>query len=196
MSRPDLSVVSGWRKRKRRRRALLAPDGFSAVPVSATQTFLSWNVSLSPNVFVDGYRIYRDSELIDSTSDVSYTDSLLTPGTMYTYSIEVFNTYGGSSSTDSIPVTTFVTVTPAAPTGLNAVALSDTEIALDWLASVDAVIGYKIYRDGVYIYSVTGTSYSDTGLTSGTQYSYEVLAYDASGNESTLSTPDLATTLT
>lgn len=85
---------------------------------------------------------------------------------------------------------------PSAPTNLNAVSASTSQIDLSWTASTDnvGVTGYKIYRNGSYLTSVTGTSYSNTGLSAGTSYTYYVKAYDAAGNESAASNSDTATT--
>ena len=46
---------------------------------------------------------------------------------------------------------------------------------------------YEIYRGGVQVAVVPGLSYTDTGLTNGTLYSYTVKARDAAGNVSTAS---------
>ena len=54
--------------------------------------------------------------------------------------------------------------------------------------------GYLVFRNGIRIADVKGTSYSDKGLAPGTTYSYRVAAYDAAGNVSAQSSPDSATT--
>lgn len=75
---------------------------------------------------------------------------------------------------------------PTVPTNLAAVAVSSTQINLTWTASTDnvGVTSYKIYRDGsaTPIATQTGTTYSDTGLTASTAYSYTVSACDADNN--------------
>jgi alpha-tubulin suppressor-like RCC1 family protein len=84
---------------------------------------------------------------------------------------------------------------PTAPTGLAATVASASQIDLGWNASSDdiGVVGYKLYRDGLYLRSVTGTTTSDTGLTSATSYCYMLTAYDAAGNESAQSNQVCAT---
>ena len=52
----------------------------------------------------------------------------------------------------------------------------------------------RIGRGATQVGDVTGTSYSDTGLTDGTAYSYTVRAYDVAGNTSTPSNTATATT--
>ncbi len=73
---------------------------------------------------------------------------------------------------------------PTVPANLVATAISETAIDLTWDASTDTgtgVAGYNIYRDGnlTPIATVTGTTYSDTGLAAETLYSYQVSAVDA-----------------
>ena len=86
---------------------------------------------------------------------------------------------------------------PTAPSNLVATAVSGTQITLSWSASTDdvGVFGYRIYSNGVPIQRVTTTSYVLGSLSPSTSYKFEVLAYDASGNKSGLSSPATATTL-
>ena len=90
---------------------------------------------------------------------------------------------------DSVPTPTPTDTTPpTAPTGLTATFNSTTNaIDLSWTAATDnvAVTGYRIYRDGALLPTVTavvGTTFSDAGV-AGT-HSYQVTAIDAAGNES------------
>jgi len=86
---------------------------------------------------------------------------------------------------------------PTAPTNLIATAISSSQVNLSWDASVDnkGVVGYRIYRNGFYLKSVTGVTTSDTALSSSTTYCYIVFAYDAANNESQQSTQVCATTM-
>lgn len=88
------------------------------------------------------------------------------------------------------------TTAPTVPSNLSASAMSSSQINLSWTASTDAVgvLGYHIYRGASLIGNSTTNSYSDTGLSPSTQYSYSVSAYDASGNESGISATSTATT--
>ena len=86
---------------------------------------------------------------------------------------------------------------PSTPTGLTATAQSSSQINLSWSAATDnvAVAGYRVYRNGTQVATSTGTTYSNTGLTAGTAYSYTVAAYDTAGNVSPQSASVNATTL-
>jgi len=72
-----------------------------------------------------------------------------------------------------------------------------SEVDLFWGTSIDdvGVAGYKVYRDGVEVASVTGTTHQDTGLAAETEYLYTVRAFDAAGNESDSSPSFLVTTI-
>jgi chitodextrinase len=83
------------------------------------------------------------------------------------------------------------TTPPSAPSGLTATAASSSQINLNWTASTDnvGVTGYRVERcqgagctTFTQIGTPTTTSYSDTGLTAGTSYSYRVRATDSAGN--------------
>ncbi|MFJ6902893.1 glycoside hydrolase family 6 protein [Streptomyces griseoluteus] len=88
------------------------------------------------------------------------------------------------------------TQAPAAPTGLTVSATTADSVSLTWRASTDntGVTGYDVYRAGTKAGSVTGTSYTDTGLAAGTAYTYTVKARDAAGNVSAASAAVSATT--
>jgi len=88
------------------------------------------------------------------------------------------------------------TTAPTAPASLTATAASSSQINLSWGASTDnvGVTGYIVYRNGAQVGTATGTSYSDTGLSASTAYSYTVKAKDAAGNLSAASNTASATT--
>ncbi|NQX70333.1 discoidin domain-containing protein [Paenibacillus alba] len=92
--------------------------------------------------------------------------------------------------------TTPDTQAPTAPANLTAAASSSSQINLTWSASSDnvGVTGYQVYRAGTQVGTSTTTSYSDTGLTASTAYSYTVKAIDAAGNLSGASNTATATT--
>jgi chitodextrinase len=88
------------------------------------------------------------------------------------------------------------TTPPSVPTGLSATAISSSQINLSWTASTDnvGVAGYQIFRNGTEIATEATTSYTDTGLTAATTYSYTLAAFDAAGNISGQSAAASATT--
>ena len=87
------------------------------------------------------------------------------------------------------------TQAPTQPGSLTATALSSSSVKLAWTASSDnrGVAGYRIYRGGTLVTTTTSLTWTDTGLTPGTAYGYEVRAYDAAGNVSTAATASATT---
>jgi len=85
---------------------------------------------------------------------------------------------------------------PTTPKNLKVEAISPAEIDVDWDTSTDNkhVAGYKIYRDGLFLRSVSTSFFSDSGLYPDTKYCYTASAYDDSQNESPQSQSSCATT--
>ncbi|MGW0190364.1 glycosyl hydrolase family 18 protein [Streptomyces sp. NPDC003362] len=69
---------------------------------------------------------------------------------------------------------------PSAPGTPTASGITDTSVKLSWSAATDdkGVKNYDVLRGGAKVATVTGTSYTDTGLTKATDYSYTVQARD------------------
>ncbi|MFM1746090.1 MAG: hypothetical protein RLZZ630_2027, partial [Bacteroidota bacterium] len=86
---------------------------------------------------------------------------------------------------------------PTAPTQLAASAITHNSLTLTWNPSVDNVLttGYKVYRNGTLLSTVTSTTLNVTGLTPNTLYSFYVTANDAAGNTSLASNQVDVTTL-
>lgn len=77
------------------------------------------------------------------------------------------------------------TTPPSAVSSLTALLVSPTSFKLNWSATSDdtGVVGYRIYNNGVQIAAVGNVlTYTHSGLTPGTTYSYTVKAIDAAGN--------------
>ncbi|MEV5201981.1 glycoside hydrolase family 18 chitinase, partial [Streptomyces sp. NPDC053720] len=69
---------------------------------------------------------------------------------------------------------------PSAPGTPTASAVTDTSAKLSWSAATDdnGIKNYDVLRDGTVVSTVTGTTYTDSGLKAGTDYSYTVQARD------------------
>ncbi|MEU8980958.1 glycoside hydrolase family 18 chitinase [Streptomyces sp. NPDC048309] len=69
---------------------------------------------------------------------------------------------------------------PSVPGTPTASSITDTSVKLSWGAATDdkGVKNYDVLRGGTKVATVTTTSYTDTGLTAGTDYSYTVQARD------------------
>jgi chitinase len=72
---------------------------------------------------------------------------------------------------------------PAAPTGLTAGTPTATSVPLSWPAVAGAT-SYKVYRGGSLLGTAAGTSYTATGLSPNTAYSFQVSAANSAGESS------------
>ncbi|MFG2682703.1 glycosyl hydrolase family 18 protein [Streptomyces sp. NPDC048392] len=83
---------------------------------------------------------------------------------------------GGSCDGTSVPGDE----APSAPGTPTASGITDTSVKLSWSAATDdkGIKNYDVLRDGAKVATVTGTTYTNTGLTAGTDYSYTVKARD------------------
>jgi YD repeat-containing protein len=191
------------------------PSGVSATAASSTQINLNWSAS-SDNVGVTGYRIERCqgsstcsnfSQLPATPSGTTYSDTGLSPSTIYRYQIRATDAAGLFSSYSQIVTATTPassdTQAPSTPTNLSATPASSTQINLSWSASTDnvAVTAYLLERcEGAGCTTwgspttVTPTSYSNGGLSPATTYRYRVRARDAANNQSGYSAIVTATT--
>jgi chitodextrinase len=97
---------------------------------------------------------------------------------------------GGGGTGDTTP--------PTVPAGLAVTGTTASTVSLSWTASTDdtGVTGYQILRGGTAVGTSTTTTFTDTGLASGTQYTYTVRAQDAAGNMSAASNSATGTTRT
>jgi hypothetical protein len=75
---------------------------------------------------------------------------------------------------------------PGTPTNLEAVPQSESAVSLSWAAAGDAESGiacYNIYRDNQKVGTAQGLSYTDSLLTEGTEYQYQVSALNGAQAE-------------
>jgi chitodextrinase len=89
------------------------------------------------------------------------------------------------------------TTAPSAPTGLAASGVTSGSVTLSWNAATDnvGVTGYQVVRNGTVLpTTVSALTYTDSGLSASTQYTYTVRAVDAAGNTSVDSSPVSVTT--
>ncbi|MGB9662975.1 MAG: fibronectin type III domain-containing protein [Moorellaceae bacterium] len=176
----------------------LPPAGLSATATGPTQVELTWQPNTEPDLA--GYIIYRNYVEIArvGANATSYTDSNVQPNTTYTYGIKAYNTSNVESGmSNAATVTTPQAPTPATPNSLTATAIGPAEVKLTWQPNTDPYLtGYIIYRDYVEIARVGAeeTSYTDTGLSPNTTYTYGIRAYNIWGVSSDMSNAAIATT--
>jgi chitodextrinase len=175
------------------------PTNLAAVAVSGQQVSLTWTPPTG-NVPVTCYLLFRGTlptNLVQIqqlySSDTSFNNAGLTPGTTYYYGLEAKSLNNLVSPMSNIAVVTTLAA-PTAPTNLVATATSPTSVKLTWSPSTGSlpIANYHVYR-GTSSSSLnpltvrTITSYTDTSVASGTTYYYGVQAADTSQDLSLMS---------
>lgn len=178
-----------------------APTGLTASTISSTQIKLFWkppsNNGGSP---ITGYKIeYKNGTntylvLSSNVGNVTtYIQNGLKTGTTYTYRVSALNSMGTSTPSNEASATPTKTLTP---TGLIATAISPASITLSWNAPTEtygqSITGYRIdqklssnvFQTKVENSKTQDTSYTITGLTTGTTYTYVVAAVYSGGGSS------------
>jgi hypothetical protein len=182
---------------------------FSVPDTSTSLTVPINTLAATDNVGVTGYLVdesatkpYATAGGWTATAPVSYTFTTAGNRTIYAWAKDAAGNVSASMSV-SVAVTLPDTTAPLVPTSVTATVASSSQINLTWTASADPVVtgqvtsgvaGYKVYKDGTLVAATTATTYSATGLSNSTAYSFTVSAYDAAGNSSSQSAAATATT--
>lgn len=159
---------------------LASPIATKTYSTVGTGNTLTWNA-------IPGaakYRVYRKAtakdkwSLLTKTTGTSYTDTDVTLGGSYIYTLRAENGSNVSGYNSSGWTITHTLTTPS----ISKVTVADKTIKLTWDA-VKGAKGYRIYRkaDGATEWSklidVSGTSYTDKNVTAGVVYTYTIRAY-------------------
>src|SRR5437867_764074 len=182
-----------------------SPTGLVATAASSSQIGLTWTAPTdNGGSAITGYKIEKSTDGGSTWSTLVNTcgtstrcsDTGLPHTTTFTYRVSAINSAGTGPPSTTASATTLA-VAPSPPTGLAASASSSSQISLSWTPPPDnggsATTGYKIARstDGGTTWTTlvantgnTAATYSDTGLTRATAYTYRVSAINSAGTGS------------
>ncbi|HYM44707.1 MAG TPA: fibronectin type III domain-containing protein [Solirubrobacteraceae bacterium] len=176
-----------------------APTGLTAKAGNA-QVRLSWSAPGSTGGAAVSYQVFRGTSaggeattpIATGVTSTSFTDSGLTNGTAYYYTVKAVNSAGGSEASNEASATP--AALPGAPRNLTAATSSTRGVALAWSAPASnggaAVAGYVLYRGtrsgretvyGSVSCSAASCTYNDSATRSGTTYYYTVAAVNTVG---------------
>lgn len=195
-----------------------APSGLTAT-ASGTSIILNWidNSTNEDNFLMvrkEGNGLWLPMQsVILGPNTTSYTDTGLSPGSTYSYKVWATNVFGDSSESNEVNATISATTSPppatppSAPTGsappspsdLKATSLSPEEVELSWTDNSATEDGFIIERNSGTGFAKVGDTgvnicvFIDTGLKSGTSYTYRIKAHNSEGesqysNNSTVET--------
>lgn len=112
---------------------------------------------------------------------------------VFNHNANTWDNNGGQNFTLAVSDEPAPTEPPPVPGGLSAGGATGTSVTLTWNAAATAT-GYEVFRDGQQVGVTSSTTFNDTGLAPGTNYSYRVLATNGAG-DSALTPAASATTL-
>jgi len=174
-----------------------APTSLAANTVSSSQINLTWTDNANNE---NGFKVEQSTDGTNftqiamlSSNTVSFSVTGLTASTTYFYRVASFNDAGNSTFSNTASATTSAAPPPlpAAPSGLNATAVSTTRINLAWIDNAGNESGFRIERcknpnctNFAQIAQVGSniTTFADTGVTKNSAYNYRVRAFNATGN--------------
>ena len=174
-----------------------APKNFAVTKSTDAMAEFVWDESESDVV---GYNIYRNGEKIAETDGTTYTDTTLTAGETYEYTICAVDKYG-ATSVMSKPLSVYASYI-GAPQNFAAVSsFADAlRTRLTWTApEYGTPTGYEVYRDGELIAETEADvlSYADEdedALAENTFHTYYVKA--KSGMDSSMPTDSITVFVT
>jgi chitodextrinase len=176
-----------------------APSNLTATATSMSQVNLAWTAS-TDNVGVTSYLVERcqgagctSFAQIGTSTGTTFSATGLAPSTSYSFRVRASDAANNLSpySNTASATTAADMQAPTAPSGLTATAASATQINLSWTAATDnvGVTNYLVERcqgasctSFAQIGTSTAVTFSDSGLTAQTSYSYRVRATDAAAN--------------
>ena len=167
--------------------SIAAPASLTATATGQTKIRLDWpSVTGTPS----GVEIWRSPSATGAFSKVTtvggavvtYTDSLLSPSTVYYYKLRATQDTLVSPFTAAASATTFANVTAAPPATVTATGTAADKIRVDWTAGTGTETGFEIWRsataNGTFskVTTVAGNvfTYTDQGLTTLTTYYYKM----------------------
>lgn len=162
-----------------------APDKVTGLTVSTrgiNSLSVSWNGAAGATFYIVQRRASGGSfSSLSNKSSNSFTDSGLTPNTTYEYRIKSANSFGTSDSYSSI-VSDKTGIVPSAPTlSMSSRTINSTSFSWNNISGVsgyylDVKIGSAAWTS-LPNQNSSATSFTHTGLSQGTTYSYRIRSY-------------------
>lgn len=149
-----------------------APAGAKVTAANEGSVTLGWNAVSG----AESYIVYNGSNAVATVKTTSAVISGLTKATSYSFTVKATQNINGKAYYSAASNTVSARTTPDAVTGLSVSGYTETSASLKWNAAKGAD-GYAVYRGSSKLTTVTGTTYTATGLTGNTAYTFKVVPY-------------------
>lgn len=158
--------------------------GITSCSKDSVSVLLSWTASSG----AAQYRVGRDGVTIGTTTDRTFTDTTVTAGHAYSYTISALNG-SGSTESNTLPVTAPACVSPPGAFAVSASAFCTNGAApspavhVTWTASSNAST-YVVNRNGAAYsgtFASTKLAFDDLTVSVGQTYTYTVTATNSGG---------------
>ncbi len=172
-----------------------APTNLTVSNITTTGATVTWD----PVSGAESYNVYLNDFLYAAyVTGTSYNITGLDPATSYTVRVTavISNVEGESATTSFTTYDQSAPVPPAPPSGFTAQATDPTQVRINWNPNTEPdLAGYIIYRNNTEIARVDSstTTYTDSGLTPNTSYTYGIKAYNTSNLTSDMRTVQVTT---
>ena len=171
------------------------PTNLAATPVSSSQINLTWNAA-TDNVAVTGYKVFRGGSQIATATMTSYSDTGLSSGLTYSYTVSAYDAAGNESVQSSVALgttpaldTTLPTVSFTNPTN-NSTVTNSVTVTANANDNI-GVVGVQFKLDNNNVGSEdTIAPYNfvwNTTANTNTSHTLTAVARDAAGNSTTVS---------
>ncbi len=172
------------------RTAPTAPD-VQLMGKTDTTLSLGWQPA-TDNIGVVGYVLYKNGVRLLQTTLASYTFTGLDCGTTYTLGVASLDAAGNRSVTTNVSVATLActsaTTPPPAPTSIALSNVGGTSVTASWKSGGGSTAGFSVSLDDKVMITTATTTYTFSGLSCGTSYTFGVASYDTSGTLSAKTT--------
>jgi len=159
--------------------APIAPVANVATDITATSFTANWassSTATSYKLFIDGVEAY-------SGTNLSFSKTGLTAGSAHTYYVQGINVTGTSANSNTVNVN----IVASAPVASDATNINNTSFTANW-ASVTGATSYKLFVDGINVYTGASSSCNVTSLTASSSHNYYVQAINSGGTSASSST--------
>ncbi len=166
------------------------PTGLTAAAISSSQINLSWSAS-TDNVGVTGYKIYRGGSQIATTAGTTYSDTGLTPSTLYAYNVAAYDAAANASVQSAVSsATTNAVAGDTTPPTASITSPSGGTVSGIVVVSVNASDNVGVARvdllvNGIFASSVPWAPYQlswDSTSVANGSVQLRANAYDLAGN--------------